>query len=91
MYSDEAVSFAKFPAYVEQFQATDPNNYYKIKKHKETSNFQATFFALVGLRHTHISMQSFISINSTHTSSRFQMMLLIASGINANGKTLPLA
>jgi hypothetical protein len=38
MYRDEAASFAKFLAYVEQFEDADPNNYYKIKKHKETGS-----------------------------------------------------
>lgn len=39
MYSDEAESFAKFPAFAERFRAADPDNYCKIKKHKETGNF----------------------------------------------------
>jgi hypothetical protein len=39
MYSDEVESFAKFPAYEQRFQAVDLVNYYKIKKHKDTSNF----------------------------------------------------
>jgi cytochrome c553 len=91
MYGDEAESFAKFPAYAERFQAADPDNYCKIKKHKETGNFQAAFFAPVGLRHAHMSMRSFIGIDGTHTGSRFRMTLLIAGGIDANGETLPLA
>jgi hypothetical protein len=53
--------------------------------------FQAAFFALASLRIAHLSMQSFISIDGTHTISKFWMTLLIASSINANGKTLPLA
>jgi len=52
---------------------------------------QAVFFALFGLRHAHLSMRSFIVVDSTRTSSRFQMTLLIASSIDTNGKTLPLA
>ena len=91
MYGDEAESFAKFLAYIERFQAADLDNYCKIKKHKETGNFQAAFFALVGLRYTHMSMRSFIGIDGTHTSTRFRMTLLIAGGIDANGETLPLA
>ena len=91
MYGDEAESFAKFPAYAERFQAADLDNYCKIKKHKETGNFQAAFFALVGLRHAHRSMRSLIGIDGTHTGTRFRMTLLIAGGIDANGETLPLA
>jgi hypothetical protein len=91
MYGDEAESFAKFLALAERFQAADRNNYVLIKKHKETGNFQAAFFALASLRIAHLSMQSFTSIDGTHTVSKFWMTLLIASSINANGKTLPLA
>jgi hypothetical protein len=47
MYSNKAKSFAKFLAYTKRFRATNSNNYVTIKKHKETSNFQAAFFALV--------------------------------------------
>ena len=88
MYGDEAESFAKFPAYEKRFQAVDPVNYSKIKKHKDTSNFQAAFFAPASLRHAYLSMQSFIGVDGTHTSSKFQITLLIASSINANSETL---
>lgn len=71
MYSDEAESFAKFPVFAERFQAANLNNYCKIKKHKETGNFQAAFFAPAGLRHAHMSMRSFIGIDGTHTGSKF--------------------
>jgi hypothetical protein len=91
MYSNEAELFAKFPAYERRFQAADLVNYCKIKKHKDISNFQAAFFALAGLRLAHLSMQSFIKVDGTYTSSRFWITLLIASRIDANGKTLPLA
>ena len=37
MYSDEAESFAKFPAYTERFKVANPINFYKIAKHKDTS------------------------------------------------------
>ena len=36
-------------------------------------------------------LRSFVGIDGTHTSSRFRMTLLIAGGIDANDKTLPLA
>ena len=49
------------------------------------------FFALVGLRHAHESMIGMIGFDGTYTASRFKMNLLIAGGVNANGKTLPLA
>jgi hypothetical protein len=88
MYSNEAESFAKFPAYEQRFRAADLVNYCKIKKHKDTSNFQAAFFALASLRLAYLSIKSFIRVNGIYTSSRFWITLLIASRINANSETL---
>jgi hypothetical protein len=50
MYSNKAESFAKFPAFAEQFQAVDLYNFCKIASHKETSYFQAAFFAPASLQ-----------------------------------------
>jgi hypothetical protein len=91
MYSDEAESFAKFPAYRERFIAADLENYCKIQVNKETGNFMGIFFAPAGLRHAHKSMVELIGFDGTHTASQFKMNLLIAGGIDANSKTLPLA
>lgn len=91
MYGDEAESFAKFPVYTEQFEATDSKNSYYLAFHEATSHFQAAFFASASLRHTQLKLCPFIGIDGTHTSSRFRMTLLIASGIDANNKILPLA
>ena len=91
MYRDKAASFAKFPAYRERFLATDLENYCKLVVHQETGNFLGIFFAPIGLWHTHKSLRDFIGIDGTYIASRFRMNLLIASGVDANGKTLPLA
>jgi hypothetical protein len=91
MYSDEAESFAKFPAFAERFQAVDPDNFCKIAYHKETSHFQAAFFAPVGCRRAGKWLRSILSINSTYTGSKFQMTLLTAVCINANDETLLVA
>jgi hypothetical protein len=91
MYGDEAESFAKFPAYAERFRAADLENYCKIATQKEISQFQAAFFALVGLRHAHENLMEFIGIDGTHMGSKFKMTLLIACGVDANNETLPLA
>jgi hypothetical protein len=91
MYSDEAESFAKFPAYAERFRAVDLGNYCRIQVHKETSHFIAAFFALASLRYAYESLCEFIRIDGTYTASQFRINLLIASGTNANNETLPLA
>jgi hypothetical protein len=91
MYGDEGASFAKFPAYRERFLAADLENYCRLAVHQETGNFLGIFFAPAGLRHAHESLRDFVGVDGTHTASRFRMNLLIARGVDANGKTLPLA
>jgi hypothetical protein len=49
IYRDEAESFAKFPAFGERFEALDPNNFCRFAIHIGTFNFQAAFFAPIGL------------------------------------------
>jgi hypothetical protein len=91
MYGDEAESFSKFPALVERFQAADLDNYVKIAYHKETSHFQAAFFAPMGLRNAGRVVWSLVGIDGTHTGLKFQMTLLIAVCIDANDETLLMA
>ena len=91
MYSDEAKSFAKFLAYVERFQTIDLTNYCKIQIHKEIGYFIGAFFAPSGLRHASKFIREIIGVDGTYIASRFQMNLLIASGVNTNRETIPLA
>jgi hypothetical protein len=91
MYSEEAKSFAKFPALAERFEAADLYNYCRIAWHKETSHFQAAFFAPGALWHATRFLRQLIGIDGTYTGSKFRMTLLVAVGIDANDKTLPLA
>jgi MULE transposase domain len=91
MYGDEAESFTKFPAFAERFMAADEYSYCYITYHAETYNFQAAFFAPGGIRRAGRWICSFIGIDGTHTGSKFWMTLLIAVGIDANNKTLPMA
>jgi hypothetical protein len=71
MCSDEAESFAKFPALAKRFMAADEYNYCNIAYHEDTHYFQAAFFAPGGIRRVRKGIRSFISINGTYTSSRF--------------------
>jgi hypothetical protein len=88
MYRDKAKSFAKFPAYRERFIAANAENYCKIQVNKDIGNFMGIFLAPAGLRHAHESMVELIGFDRTYTASRFKMNLLIASGVDANSKTL---
>jgi hypothetical protein len=49
MYSDEAESFAKFPAFAERFKAADLENFCCIVLYKAISHFQGAFFAPTSL------------------------------------------
>jgi hypothetical protein len=91
MYSDEAESFAKFPALVERFIAVDEYNYCHFSYHPNTCNFQAAFFAPRGIQRAGRWICKFIGIDGTYTGSKFRMTLLIAVGINANDETLLMA
>jgi hypothetical protein len=91
MYSNEADSFAKFPAYAKRFQAADLENYYQIQVHKETGHFLRAFFALASLRHAYKSLRKLIRIDSTYTASQFRINLFITGRTDANNKTLLLA
>jgi hypothetical protein len=71
MYSNEAESFAKFPALAEQFIAIDKYNFCNFAYYPKTYHFQAAFFAPRGIRRTGKWICSFISIDSTYTSSKF--------------------
>ena len=91
MYGDEAESFKKFPVLAERFIAVDKWNFCGYSYHPKTHHFQAAFFAPRGIQLAARYIWRFISINSTYTSSKFQMTLLIAVSINANDKTLLMA
>jgi hypothetical protein len=71
MYSDEAKSFAKFPALVEQFIAVDEYSFCNFSYHNDTYHFQAAFFAPRGIQRAGKWIRSFISINGTYIGSKF--------------------
>jgi hypothetical protein len=87
---NEAEGFAKFPAYVQAFLDADVDNYCELKT-AEDGKFEAAFFAPCGMRYAHLYMRRFIGFDSTHTRSRYCMMLLICARIDANDQVLPLA
>ena len=90
LHGDEASCFAKFPAYIERYEAADPHNFARLAIAK-SGNFEAAFFAPGGLRSAHYNLRGFTALDGTHTKSRFRMMLLLAVGVDANDLVLPLA
>jgi hypothetical protein len=90
MLGDESGSFAKSPDHIKRFEEADPLNFAALDT---TSNgqFQAAFFSPGGLRAAGPHIRPFAAVDGTHTKSRYQMMLLIACGIDANDQSIALA
>ena len=58
---------------------------------KDTGEFQALAIAPAPCRSAATALRPYTGLDGTHTKSRFRMMLLIATGIDANGQILILA
>jgi hypothetical protein len=58
---------------------------------EETKEFLAIAIALGPLRAIATNIQPYIGLNAMHIKLKFQMMLLLATRINANSQILPLA
>lgn len=87
---DEANCFAKFLAYIKCYKAADRFNYAQLKL-SERGNFEAVFFALAGCAKACSQLRKFIAVDGTHTRSKYQIQLLIATRINANNNKVLLA
>jgi hypothetical protein len=87
---NEAESFGKFVHYGQRIEASDLDNYYRLRIDNK-GYFQAFFCALAGLRNAIKFLRRFIGLDGTHTSSRYRIQLLIAGGIDANDYILLLA
>jgi len=91
---DEAEAFAKIPALCQRIQAADTDNFVVTSWSNSisgSSKFQAIFIALVGTRNAQWYLRPFIGLDGAHTKSRYRMQLLVACGIDANDRALPLA
>jgi hypothetical protein len=87
---DEANSFAKFPAYIERYMATHLENYADLKL-SPNGNFEAVFFCPAGCRRAGAQVRPLLSLDGTHTRSKYRMQLLIAVGIDANNNGVPIS
>jgi hypothetical protein len=95
LYGNESASFAKFPAYMDQYCDHTNGGYRKSKVsitwELDSSRFQAAFFCPHPLRKATRYLRNFYAIDGTHTKSQYRMMLLICCGIDANDRVLPIA
>jgi hypothetical protein len=90
--SDEAEAFVKILALCERIQAVDEDNYLSMSwSNGNSSKFKAIFIALASTRNAQWYFHPFTGLDRAHTKSRYRMQLLVACGVNANDRVLPLA
>lgn len=90
MWGNKSDNFAKFPDYIKRFEDADPYNFAALDT-TVTGEFQAAFFSSGGLCAAGPYIRPFITVDRTHTKSRYRIMLLIACKIDANDQVIPLA
>jgi hypothetical protein len=86
----EIDSFALLLDLVARMLAADDTNRV-LMLCEESGEFLAIAVALGPLRAAAESLQPYTGLDAAHTKLRFQMMLLLATRIDANGQILPLA
>ncbi|KFX86450.1 hypothetical protein V490_09076, partial [Pseudogymnoascus sp. VKM F-3557] len=96
----EGDCFALFPEYIQRIRASDSNNQvllhtvaeeYPNSQQLYCQKFEAIAFAPASLIEASTHCRSFMALDATHTKSKFRMMLLIATTIDANDNLLPIA
>jgi hypothetical protein len=87
---DKGTSFGLIPAWKARIKEDDTGTYVDSKK-SNNGYFEAIFIMLGSIRAILSTLQSFYALDSTYTRSRYNLMLLIAVGIDAGDRILPLA
>jgi hypothetical protein len=91
---NEGDCFALFPEYIRRIETSDSNNKVLLQTADEGNSlytFQAIAFAPASLIKASRCCHGFMALDATHTKSKYRMMLLIATTIDANDNLLPLA
>jgi hypothetical protein len=83
--------FALFPEYRERIIQADAQNRAILEVDKESEAFKAFAIAPAATRHAHKHIKDLVGLDACHTKSRFRMMLLIATCLDANNQVLPIA
>ena len=89
-HGNEDDSFSKFPAYEQALKEADSDTFAHLKCNLDTSRFQSFFVAPGPMRKAFKHLRTFLSMDATHTRSKYRMVLAITVGIDANGETTPL-
>ena len=89
---DEGISFSLIPAWISRVEeADDTMGTYIDLKVSDNNRFEAIFVMLGSIRATLSTLRPFYALDGTHTRSRYNLTLLIAVGIDAEDRILPLA
>ena len=88
---DEGASFGLIPAWKAWVEEDDNTGTYIDIKIPESGRFEAIFVMLGSIRAMLSTLWPFYALDGTNTRSRYNHTLLIAVGIDAEGRILPLA
>jgi hypothetical protein len=88
---DKGASFGLIPAWKARVEEDDDTGTYIDIEISESGRFEAIFVMLGPIRATLSTLWPFYALDGTHTRSRYGLTLLIAVGIDAEDRILPLA
>ena len=93
IHGNEGTSFNLIPAWLSHIKAVeaDTANRYFYLEITDTGRFEALFIMFGAVRATLSCIQPFYTLNSMYTRSRYNLMLLLTVGINAEDRVYPLA
>jgi hypothetical protein len=87
---NKGVSFSLIPNWIERVIDVDNSTYIRLKTTYE-NQFEAIFIMLRLIRSRIHFLRPFYTLDSTYTRSQYNLILLIAVGINAEDRILPFA
>jgi hypothetical protein len=88
---DEGASFALIPDWGKRILDNSTTSPYLISKLSNDMRFEALFVMIGEIRTILPTLRPFYALDGTHTRSRYNLILLIAVGIDAEDRILPLA
>jgi hypothetical protein len=86
---DEGVSFSLIPDWIDRVKEADNSTSIQLKKTHD-NRFEAIFVMLGSIRSRIHYLRPFYALDGTHTRSEYNLTLLIAVGIDAEDRILPL-
>lgn len=88
---DERASFKLIPAWIDRISEDITAGIYASRQVSENKRFEAVFIMLGSIRSALGTLRPFYALDGTHTRSRYNLTLLLAVGIDAEDRVIPLA